>query len=812
MADTNDTDDAPDDKPSLFLQLQGWVREDRRVLGPWYREARTDYAFKAGGEDQWDELVLSKLKDSKRPYTTFNFIGPSVNSVAGMEVSNRQEVTYLPRTTQQGQQPGPAAGMAPQQNGGLPGQPGAGAPVPGADDTGPAEIFTAAGQYFRDQCDAEDEESDAFQDCATCGVGFTESRVDFDEAAEGKMLIDRCDSLEMGWDHRSTKRNMVDSRRFHRVRQMDKRAALEMFDGHTIEEIDAAWARPQNIETAEHMADRELAYNQGNQNSEERNTVHVVEITWVGSTTKYTVANPKTGEVMKDLDAKQLKVMKKRAQATGIKLAVQSVKAKEYRQAFLGSESILDEEQDGTLCQSQKGFKFNAITGTRDRNKRQWVGIVRAMRDPQRWTNALYSSVLNTIMTSGKGVMAERDAFENPQKAEEQWSDASQITMLKTGALSGQNPKIVQKTPHTLPPGILEMMQFAMQSLRDVSGVNVETLGSAETDQAAALDRQRKQAAALSLAPFFDGLRRYRKEQGRIMLDLIQKFLSDGRLIRIVGPDYEKYIPLMQSDDVTEFDIIVAESPSSPNQKEASWEIIQSVLPVVGKNMGPNATVALLRASPMPTTAVDEFKDAAAKDAEAAAKQPNPDMEKIKADVEMKKMDAVNGQRKAEQDFAVTQQKAAVDTQLKQMDLQLKQMELQLAQFQAHAQVEQTNIQAQNDREKMVMERDNKQQEFALKRESEGAKMNHDMTMRQMEVDAESEKEGMKTFSKDLPSLVQTIAQQQSQSAEANKALAEAIKMLAQAQMAPRVTEMADPVTGQTMRAVSTVQANGMVN
>jgi hypothetical protein len=84
--------------------------------------------------------------------------------------------------------------------------------------------------------------------------------------------------------------------------------------------------------------------------------------------------------------------------------------------------------------------------------------------------------------------------------------------------------------------------------------------------------------------------------------------------------------------------------------------------------------------------------------------------------------------------------------------------------------------------------------------------------MRQMEVDAESEKEGMKTFSKDLPSLVQTIAQQQSQSAEANKALAEAIKMLAQAQMAPRVTEMADPVTGQTMRAVSTVQANGMVN
>jgi hypothetical protein len=799
MADENESTDDTGEPQSLFLTLQGWVKEDRRVIGPWYREAKTDYAFKAGGEDQWDELVLSKLKESKRPYTTFNFIGPSVNSVAGMEVSNRQEVTYLPRTTQQS----PAA-----PTGNVPGMPAGPAPmVPGADDTGPAEIFTAAGQYFRDQCDAEDEESDAFQDCATCGIGFTETRVDFDEDPQGKMLIDRCDPLEMGWDHRATKRNMVDSRRFHRVREMDKRAALEMFDGHTIEEIDAAWARPQNVDTEEHMADRELAYNQGSQNGEERNTVHVVEITWVGQQTKYKIANPDTGEVMNDLDAKQLKVMKKRAQAAGIKLAVQTVRSRVFKQAFLGSASILDDEQDGTLCQSQKGFKFNAITGTRDRNKRQWVGIVRAMRDPQRWTNALYSSVLNTIMTSGKGLMAERDAFENPQKAEEQWADASQITFLKTGALSGQNPKVVQKTPHALPPGIMEMMQFAMQSLRDVSGVNVETLGAADTQQAAALDRQRKQAAALSLAPFFDGLRRYRKEQGRIMLDLIKKFLSDGRLIRIVGPDYEKYIPLMQNEDVTEFDIIVEESPSSPNQKEASWEIIQSVLPVVGKNMGPNATVALLRASPMPTTAVDEFKDAAAKDAEAAAQQPNPEMLKIQADLQGKQMDAEIKQREAEQNMAVTQQKAAADIQLKQMDLRLKEMELQLAAFTAQAQVQQATMQAQNDRERMVMENDHKQQEFTRKSTADSQKMQHDQRMREIDTTAATDKEAAKSAGPSLPALAKGLEALGSGIREGMTAQAKAIDQLAKATLAPRTTTLKTDGSGMPTGAISQVNA-----
>ncbi len=777
-SESTDEDGEPQ---SLFLTLQGWVKDDRRANSSWYVEAKKDYGFKSGGDSQWEPADVSRLREQDRPHTTFNFIGPSVNSVAGMEVSNRQEVTYLPRTTQssdttpsdpqtavaqldnaialhEGHMSGsvPTSMESQQQMMGMmmtARQALGNSPAPGADDTGPAEMFTAAGQYFRDQCDAEDEESDAFQDCATCGVGFTETRVDFEEDPEGKMIVDRCDPLEMGWDHRASKRNMVDSRRFHRVREMDKRTALEMFPGYDCDEIDAAWARPQTIDTEPH--DREEAGNYENDLSrtQEKNTVHVVEITWFDRISKYRIANLDTGEVMEDVSREQLKTIRERAKEAEIRIAVHTVQQRVYRQAFLGSTTILGDDQEGTPCQSQKGFRFNAITGTRDRNQRQWVGIVRAMRDPQRWTNALYSSVLNTIMTSGKGVMAERDAFENPATAEADWAKSGKITFLKTGALSGQNPKITQKVPANLPPAILEMMQFAMQSLRDVSGVNIETLGLADREQAASLEYQRRQAATTILAPFFDGLRRYRKEQGRIMLDLIKNYLSDGRLIRIVGSDYEKYIPLLKDDSVTEFDIIVGQSPTSPNQKEASWMTLQQIIPVIGgaQGLGPRAIGTLLKASPLPTTVIDDFQKAAQQERqEAQNAPPPPEVQKTMAET----------------------RKVEIESALKEQELQQRGVEMQM------------NL------ETTRMDMEDRQAERA----DRGVQRQHDMQMRQMEFQGAADTEFAKSAGPGMPAKFDALGQGLMALAQAitaqGQATSDAMTQLAQLVAAPRQTTL----------------------
>jgi hypothetical protein len=196
-------------------------------------------------------------------------------------------------------------------------------------------------------------------------------------------------------------------------------------------------------------------------------------------------------------------------------------------------------------------------------------------------------------------------------------------------------------------------MQFAMQSLRDVSGINVELLGLADRGQAASLEYQRRQAATTILAPFFDGLRRYRKDQGRLLLHLIRDYLSDGRLVRIAGPDHERYVPLIRGDDVLEFDIIVDDAPVSPNQKEASWAILQQMLPLLMKQpLSIEAWGKLLKASPLPGSVVGEFVETVQQDRQKqeaeraqqaqltqqqAPQMPNP--QQMRAEAELKKLE-----------------------------------------------------------------------------------------------------------------------------------------------------------------------------
>jgi hypothetical protein len=750
VAEYETSDDEAAEKPSLFLKLRNGVKTDREAQGAWRKEARLDFGFYAGGEQQWDKGVIDDLDANDKPWTSFNFIAPSVSAVTGMEVANRQRVTYLPRTTQ-------AAPQQPMQPG-MPGQP----PVPGANDQGPAETLTAANNYLRDQCDAEDEESEAFQDVAICGMGWTETRIDYEDNPEGELRVDRCDPLEMGWDAQATKRNLADARRFHRVREMDCDAAKEMFPGYELSEIDAGWARGQQGDDQPHDADDAKFY-RGDGETYHRKTVTVVEVTWFETEKAFRVADLTTGQVT-EVDEAKLKTLRERAKQVGLRIAVKTETRKAYKYAFLGAESILGDDQEGTPCQSQKGFKFQPITGWRDRNKKQWLGIVRGMRDPQRWANALYSSTLNTVMTSGKGIMAERDAFEKPDQAEVDWAQSGNIVWLKTGALSGANPKIKEKVPTPLPAGIDRMMEFALQALFRVSGVNLETLGAADRNQAASLEYQRRQSATTILAPFFDGLRRYRKVHGRLTMDLIKEYLSDGRLIRVVGPDYEQYVPLIRDDSVAEYDIIVGESPTSPNQKEASWAIIQQMLPMIGANLGPGATAALLKASPLPESVVKEFKQTAEQEQQAAANAPPPpEVQLTMAQIE----------------------KTKAETALKQQDAQIRQ-------FETAATVETTRMDIQD----RAAERQHKERMRGFDMQSAAAE-------RQGAVETEFAKSAGPALPEKFDALAQGLAALGQGIQQGLAAQAQAIGTLAQSVAAPRVTEMVDPVTGQVMRATS---------
>src|SRR5687768_13094399 len=110
-----------------FLTLKSWVSQDWKAQAD-YREAmEEDFAF--GDGHHWTDTERSALEDQGRQPVVFDFTSTLLGSVAGNEINNRTEVRFIPREI---------------------------------GDVKPNEILTAGAQWFRDDADAEDSESQAF--------------------------------------------------------------------------------------------------------------------------------------------------------------------------------------------------------------------------------------------------------------------------------------------------------------------------------------------------------------------------------------------------------------------------------------------------------------------------------------------------------------------------------------------------------------------------------------------------------------------------------------------------------------------------
>lgn len=605
-AGDNSASETVKDADALFAKLKRWVKTDRNSKGQvaWRKDAREDFDFEAG--EQLNEEDKAILQDAKRPIVIFNRVGTTVDSVAGQEVGNRQEVQYLPR--EQG-------------------------------DVVVNELLTSAAKWFRQECDAEDEESDAFRDMVVCGMGWTETRLDYEDNPEGDPKIDRTDPLEMVWDCGAKKRNLVDGRRVAHIRRdvpIDEARALCPGDeDRPFEDSDynATWLGDDKEGEEANRNDGETYNKQesgGEDDKDGEKLVTLVRIQWFDREPAWLVVDPTNPDEILTLGKDEFADLSKKAKLAGGKLRFTKTVRKVYRQAYLGN--VLLEIGDAP-CKNH--FSFKCMTGKRDRNKNTFFGIVRAMKDPARWSNKWMSQTMHIMNTTAKGGVAVEKGqfFDNDAQGEASWAHQDQVTFLKPGAL-GANPKMMAKPVSQFPQGSFQLMQYANQSLRDVSGVNVEILGmQSAAGQAASLDLQRKQSALTILQPLFDSLRRYRKEQGRLMLYLIEHYLSDGRLIKIQGDDKAQFVPLIKEQAFKgkgQYDVIVDQSATSANQKEQTWAMLQQLLPVIGKMLPPATWLALLKYSPLPTSAQKDISDSIAKS------QDKPDPEQQKRDAELK--------------------------------------------------------------------------------------------------------------------------------------------------------------------------------
>src|SRR5262245_26174138 len=666
------------DRAALLERVKGWYLEDGPHCRKWHTDAKIWFAFKAG--DQWDDEDKNALEDVKRVQLVFNRIEPVIDAVIGSEITNRQEVRYIPRQASPPTPPPPQPGMPP-----LP-------PPPGSKDPEVTELLTEAARWFRDECDAEHEESAAFADAVVCGMGWTETRLDYEDNPDGEPVVERTSPREMFWDYAARKANLTDARRVYRVRQqVPLEEAQARWPGFEDSCYDATWAARESDQTEPYNAERpRYPSNREMEDGDGRKMVTIVQVQWFEREEYYRgiVIDPLSGrqQTIELKSKEEHDAMRVRAPQIGqFYRGVRQVR-KCYYEAFIGGEVLEAGKMVAPSGKPAKFFKFVAITGKLDENKGYFYGLVKPMKDPQRFANKWLSTTVEIMARGAKGgLMLESGAVEDVEEFEQQWSKPGANAYLKNGALA--SGKVTPKPTPIYPQDFMKMTEFAITSIRDVTGVSAEILGIADRDQPASLEYQRRQSSTTILAPLFDSLRRYRRIQGRNLLFIITEYLSDGRLVRIVGEDGEDYVPLIRDPTMIEYDVIVDDAPSSPSQKELVWQSFTQLMPLVQHMQPPpEAILALLEYSPVPASVVAKIKQAVV-EAEKN-KVPTPTPAEVKAQ-EMQMTSQIKMQE-SQQSMALEQQKQQAELQymreknaielqhkmaLAQMDLQMKREE-----------------------------------------------------------------------------------------------------------------------------------------
>jgi hypothetical protein len=623
------------------------------ALADWYEDARIDFQFAEG--KQWSDDDALKLSNEHRIAAVFNRCGPIINAILGQEVTNRQEVRYLPRRV---------------------------------GEVNAADSMNGAVKWVREQCNAEDEDSDAFSDMVTCGMGWTCTRMDYEQNPEGMPEVMRRDPLLMRWDVGARRKNLADAAWVQADYWMDQDA------------IEARWPKADldgmvnlaapNETKAPHNATEAWKY-QNDQSGvdaydDQLRAIHHVERYTVA---RYRMVDPASGQ-MREYGEQEYDNLKKNAKAAGVEVPeCVTIKTRVYWQAWTCGDTVLESGK----APAQREFPYQAMTCYRERETGYWYGVVRMMRDPQRYANRLMSPMMSILATGPKGgLLYETGAFANPKKAKTDWAKHDSVIELNPGAIAGQ--KVQPKPPQAMPPGAAELMQFAIASIRDVTGVNVDMLGGADRDQPGIVEDMRTKAGLTILAKVFDALRLYRKRQGILLAEFVEKFISDGRLVRIMGKAGEQFIPLLRQDAL-EYDVVVDESPAARDVKERSWMALQQMIPGM-LQAGMPVPPSVLDYAPIPQSLAVEWKQMIFQQMQQGPK-PSPivEAEQIKAQAKLQEQ-----QTKLAADAQIEQIKAQTQAQMESLKAQ-KSLATEQAQMQADLAVEQMKVQMQGAIEQM---------------------------------------------------------------------------------------------------------------
>jgi len=671
-----------------------YVRDNGHL--DYVRKARQCEDFFSGL--QWNPEDLSLLRAQRRPALTINKIISTISNVLGEQIFNRTEVAFRPRN-------GPAT----------------------------EEIATVLQKVFMQISDNNQlpwVRSDVFADGVITSRGFYDVRLDFSDSLRGEVRVEQLNPKNVLIDPDGEEYDPDKWGDVLVTKWMSPDQIALLYSEADAEELKGRQESffPYGYDSIDRDRDRfgtprAVTYGMGPESS--RGTVRnlrVIERQWKKLDMRQHFVDIATGDmrlVPPEWDRNRIAFhLQQNPHLTVIKKLVPRI-----RWTVIAENYVLHDDWSP--------YKhFTVVPYFPYFRRGRTVGLVENLLGPQELLNKVSSQELHVVNTSANsGWKLKANSLKNMSVAELEQRGAQTGLVIELDDVG--NAEKIQ--PNQVPSGLDRISFKAEEHIKTISGISDYRTGSAREDVSAKAVKYNQQAGSANTAKVMDNLQRTDFILARNVLDLVQEFYSEERMLhittdRITGASEQLVVNQMTPEgtvlnDLTlgEYGIVITNMPERDTMEDTQFEqavmlrteagvqipdrfIIESsrlknkndiIKALEGDKDSPEAQAEAQRMERSKEAEVQKLE------AEALQKKTDADLKAAKAKLELAKAATEEGAGgQAEMEYEAEMQKLDAEMQLEWERMERK-FELEAAQM----------------RQKMELERQKMQQELAIKKE-----------------------------------------------------------------------------------------------
>lgn len=468
-----------------------WCRDNGHAQ--FVQKAERCDAFFRG--DQWDKVDKARLEAVRRPALTINKILSTISNVLGEQIFNRAETSFRPRS---------------------------GAPSEVAD------ILTKVFKQISDNNQLDWKRSDMFADGAITSRGFLDVRIGYGDSMQGEVVIDNLNPKNViidpdGEEYDPASWSEVFTTKW--VTADDIAVLYGKDDAELLRNREQSFF-PYGYDSIQAFRDRfgdrfNPMYTGDYDNSEVLRNIRLIERQYRMLDRQKHFVDPQTGDmrpIPDDFDRNKIALL---TQQYGLQVTTKLVRR--IRWTVIADNVKLHDDWSPYKHFTVVPFFPYFRRGTT-------IGLVENLLGPQELLNKVSSQELHVInTTANSGWKVKTGSLTNMTVEELEEKGAQTGLVVEVNDVND----IEKIQPNQVPTGLDRITYKAEEHIKTISGVSDSMQGFDREDVAAKAIQAKRQAGSTNLAKPLDNLTRSDHILARNILDLVQQFYTEERIMTI---------------------------------------------------------------------------------------------------------------------------------------------------------------------------------------------------------------------------------------------------------------------------------------